>query len=170
MRKRTQTHEHTRLQAVKYGMLTDSLITPSSMRYIERGRGGGGRGSHACVRAHMHKQAVYGNVTDKLRSNFRTMHPLLESIMVEHIYGRTLSRSEGRTGAPIRERAEKGEHREGESGAHRKTGAQCRERGEHGERFWRREIGARDSERGGRSTAAVRVLVLCGASWCGLYR
>ncbi len=36
--------------------------------------------------------AVYGPVSDKMRANFRKMHPLLESILVEHIYGRVLSR------------------------------------------------------------------------------
>ena len=36
--------------------------------------------------------AIYGNVADKMRSNFFKMHPLLESILVEHIYGRVLSR------------------------------------------------------------------------------
>ncbi len=37
-------------------------------------------------------QTVYGPVADKLRANFRQMHPLLESVLVEHIYGRVLSR------------------------------------------------------------------------------
>ncbi len=36
--------------------------------------------------------AVYGPVSEKMRANFRKMHPLLESILVEHIYGRVLSR------------------------------------------------------------------------------
>ena len=35
---------------------------------------------------------VYGPISSKMRSNFRAMHPLLESILVEHIYGRILSR------------------------------------------------------------------------------
>ena len=36
--------------------------------------------------------AVYGSVSEKMRDNFRKMHPLLEMILVEHIYGRMLSR------------------------------------------------------------------------------
>jgi hypothetical protein len=36
--------------------------------------------------------AIYGPVSEKMRANFRKMHPLLESILVEHIYGRVLSR------------------------------------------------------------------------------
>jgi hypothetical protein len=36
--------------------------------------------------------AVYGSVSEKMRRNFRKMHPLLESILTEHIYGRVLSR------------------------------------------------------------------------------
>jgi hypothetical protein len=36
---------------------------------------------------------VYGDITEKLRKNFKKMHPLLELILVEHIYGRVLSRS-----------------------------------------------------------------------------
>jgi hypothetical protein len=35
---------------------------------------------------------VYGPICEKMRSNFKMMHPLLESILVEHIYGRVLSR------------------------------------------------------------------------------
>jgi hypothetical protein len=37
-------------------------------------------------------QTVYGPISEKMRSNFRAMHPLLENILVEHIYGRVLSR------------------------------------------------------------------------------
>mmetsp|Transcript_29667 Transcript_29667/g.78166 ORF Transcript_29667/g.78166 Transcript_29667/m.78166 type:complete len:257 (-) Transcript_29667:562-1332(-) len=37
-------------------------------------------------------EAVYGHVTEKMCTNFKRMHPLLESVMVEHIYGRVLSR------------------------------------------------------------------------------
>ena len=36
--------------------------------------------------------SIYGPVSEKMRANFRKMHPLLESILVEHIYGRVLSR------------------------------------------------------------------------------
>ena len=37
-------------------------------------------------------EAVYGSVSEKMRRNFKKMHPLLECILTEHIYGRVLSR------------------------------------------------------------------------------
>eukprot|EP00292_Cryptomonas_paramecium_P009196 CAMPEP_0113682074 /NCGR_PEP_ID=MMETSP0038_2-20120614/12412_1 /TAXON_ID=2898 /ORGANISM="Cryptomonas paramecium" /LENGTH=256 /DNA_ID=CAMNT_0000601005 /DNA_START=37 /DNA_END=807 /DNA_ORIENTATION=+ /assembly_acc=CAM_ASM_000170 len=36
--------------------------------------------------------AVYGSVSDKMLRNFKGMHPLLELMLVEHAYGRILSR------------------------------------------------------------------------------
>ncbi len=38
-------------------------------------------------------RSVYGPVSEKMLRSFRKMHPLLELILVEHIYGRVLSRS-----------------------------------------------------------------------------
>ncbi len=38
-------------------------------------------------------RTVYGPVSEKMLKNFSKMHPLLELILVEHIYGRVLSRS-----------------------------------------------------------------------------
>mmetsp|Transcript_72037 Transcript_72037/g.192501 ORF Transcript_72037/g.192501 Transcript_72037/m.192501 type:complete len:264 (-) Transcript_72037:330-1121(-) len=37
-------------------------------------------------------KTVYGDVATKMRKNFHHLHPLMESIIVEHIYGRMLSR------------------------------------------------------------------------------
>ncbi len=38
-------------------------------------------------------RTVYGPVSEKMLKTFSKMHPLLELILVEHIYGRVLSRS-----------------------------------------------------------------------------